>query len=118
MTRVSLLIALLCTLATWAWAQDIRFATFQRLEITDTPVGLATATLDPVGLGQIQACEGRLETAQVRYRFDGGTVSAATGILFEVGDVLPLSGHATASALRFAKTGSTSGMFQVTCWRR
>ena len=90
--------------------------TFERLDVADTAVGFAEATLDPAGLPQIRACQGRVETAQIRYRFDGGAVTATTGILLEIGDVVDIANHADASAVRFVKTGSTTGVVQAMCW--
>jgi len=90
--------------------------TFEKLQIADTAVGFATATLEPPGVSQITTCEARLETAQARYRFDGGAVSATTGMLLEMGDVLEVGNHADARALRLVKTGSTTGVLSVSCW--
>mgnify|MGYP001617057578 CR=1 FL=1 len=93
-----------------------RTVTFEKLQVTDTVIGLAFATLNPPNAPGQAACEARAETAQMRYRFDGGTVGSTTGILFEVGDVLTLDHPADAGALRFVKTGSTTGVVQVQCW--
>lgn len=115
MSRFILIVAGVLS-ASIVWAQAV--VTFERVVIADAAVGLAVATLDPPGEQQIRACEARLETGQVRYVFDAGsTVGSGTGILLEIGDVLPITGHNFAAAMRFAKTGSTTGILFVHCWR-
>ncbi len=91
--------------------------TFEKFQVADTEVGLSAATLHPTGQLPIFQCEGRLETASVRYRYDFGTVGSTTGILLEVGDVLPIESAQDAAGIRFVKTGSTTAVFQVGCWR-
>ena len=94
-----------------------RAVTFERLLITDGPVALSTATTDPVGQAQITACEGRLETAQARAADQRAvTVGATTGRLYEIGDIVTISGHDFAANLRFAKTGSTTAELRIECW--
>lgn len=91
--------------------------TFEKFQVTDTEVGIASATLQPSGQIPVAKCEGRLETASVRYRFDLGTVGSTTGLLLEVGDVLAIDDPVSAANLRMVKTGSTTAVFQVSCWR-
>lgn len=98
-------------------ASQVQVKTYESLTVADSSVGLATATISPDGQGQIAQCYGRLETAQIRYRWDGTAPTAAEGILLEVGDVLTIDGFDVASAIRFIRTGATSGVFKVTCWR-
>ena len=113
MTRVSLLIALLCTLATWAWAQT---RTYERIVITDTAVGLAARTLQPAGYGPMRSCEGRLEEAQVRMLDTRAlAVGSTTGRLLAVGDIVGLPTPSDAASVRFAKTGSTTAVLMVEC---
>ena len=93
-----------------------RTVTYEKLHVTDGPDGLASATLDPPGEAQITRCQGRLETAQIRLLdLRAGTVSATTGRVLEVGDVVDLDTHDSASNVRFAKTGSTTGVLNVEC---
>jgi len=55
-----------------------------------------------------------LETAQVRYTYDGTAPTAAVGHLVEIGDVLIVEGAAALAAFRAFRTGSTSGVFHYT----
>ena len=90
--------------------------TYQRLDVTDGPVAIASATLDPPGQLQIQTCEARLETAQIRMAdLRAVTVSSATGRIVEIGDVLTFATHGDATNARFAKTGSTTGVLMIEC---
>ena len=114
MCRVRTTLVFLILAAVGLLAQ--RAVTFEKLQVADTPVGLAVGTLDVTGVGQVRACQARVETAQIRYRFDGGVVTSTTGMLLEIGDVLDVANHADASALRFAKTGSTTGVVSASCW--
>lgn len=113
--RRLILIGVLLSAPALLWAQ--RILTFERLVVTDGPVQLAASTLEPANRPGITACTGRLEEGQIRYRWDGGTVGATTGMVLEVGDVLNVLTGQDAAALRFAKTGSTTGVLMVTCWR-
>ncbi|HYC54523.1 MAG TPA: hypothetical protein VEL28_06275, partial [Candidatus Binatia bacterium] len=45
--------------------------TYESITVAGTAIGLTDAIIRPPGEPQQTACEGRLETAQVRYRFDG-----------------------------------------------
>ena len=94
-----------------------RTVTFQRLDVTDTAVGLATTTTDPAGRAPITQCQGRVETAQIRLLdLRAVAVSATTGRVLEVGDVIDLDTHDAAENVRFMKTGSTSAVVQIECW--
>ena len=107
---------ILGSLTAGLWAQ--RLFTFERLVVTDGPVSIAAATIGPGSGPGITTCSARLEDAQIRYRWDGtGAVGATTGMLLEAGDSLTIQTAQDAAALRFAKTGSTTGILMVTCWR-
>ena len=95
-----------------------RIFTFERLVVTDGPVSVAAATISPGSGPGVTTCTARLEEAQIRYRWDGtGAVGATTGMILEIGDLLVIETAQDAAALRFAKTGSTTGVLMVTCWR-
>lgn len=59
----------------------------------------------------------RLETAQIRFRVDGGAPTTAVGTLLEIGETLELSGAATIAAFRAIRTGGSSGSLSVTYGR-
>ena len=116
MRRVGVVLFVLALTAASAIAQ--RVATFEKVDVTDTPVGLATATINPPGQLQITTCQGRVETAQIRgLDLRAGTVSATTGRIYDIGDVVDIAGAGAAINLRWAKTGSTSAIVSVECWQ-
>lgn len=99
-------------------ARSSEFSTYESLTVDATTggVGLATATLNPTARPQINGCAGRLETAQVRYRWDGTGPTASEGQLLEVGDTVLIGSHEDARRIRFIRTGATSGVLKVSCW--
>lgn len=84
---------------------------FESITVAATATGIASATYT----GK-QACEFRLETAQVRYRFDGTDPTSAEGVLLEVGDVVSIANVAMARQIKFIRTGATSGVLKGHCW--
>lgn len=98
-------------------AGQIQVKTFEQLTVANTAVGITATVLKPDGQNQISKCNLRLETAQIRYRWDGTAPTAAVGTVLEVGDVLVLEGYDVASSIRFIRTGATSGVLDVSCWK-
>lgn len=94
--------------------------TFQAVTVDNTSGGvpIPTAILTN-SLGEtMQYCEARLETAEIRFRDDGGTVTSSSGTLLEPGDVYKAYSNYTAQMVRFIRTGSTSGQLDVRCYLR
>lgn len=115
--RRILWLLLVVALCVPAMGSDV--VTYESLTVDATSggVGLAAATLNPTARGQINGCSARLETAQVRYRFDGTGPTAAEGMLLEVGDTLLIGSHEDARRIRFIRTGATSGVLKTSCWQ-
>lgn len=57
------------------------------------------------------------ETAQMRYTFDGTTVTSSAGHLLEVGQSITLSNYSQVVKFRAIRTGGTSGVISVTYLR-
>jgi len=55
-----------------------------------------------------------LETAQIRYNYDGTAPTSATGHILNANDVLVLVGGDAIQNFRRIRTGGTSGVLQVT----
>jgi len=55
-----------------------------------------------------------LETAQIRYYYDGTTPTSTTGHILDVGGTLVLRGQNQMSQFKCIRTGSTSGVITVT----
>lgn len=120
MKRRLLLTALLVALAATTAASQMRRATFQALTVSTSAVGLAATTIDPAdGTGQMRQCRGHLETADVRYRFDGVAPTATVGVLLRADEVITLADAVVAKQIRFIR--DTAAMADATlsihCWR-
>lgn len=117
MRRVFSLILALAWFASATYVVAQQFATFEQLTVGATAVGISATTINPSGQGQMEQCTARLETAQVRFRWDGTAPTSSVGTLLEVGDVLPPFSTATAIQLKLIRTGGSSGVLDVHCWR-
>ena len=116
MRRFSVALGLIALSAGVGLAQQTR--TFQRVDVTDGPVAIADGTLQPVGQSPVTRCTARLETAQIRFADSRAvTVSATTGRVLEIGDVIDLESPSDVAFVRFAKTGSTTGVLMLECGR-
>lgn len=96
---------------------QVTVTTYESVTVATTAVGLATATTNPTGDLEITRCRGRLETAQVRQRWDGTNPTSTEGELVDIGDVVTIEGNDVARRVRWIRTGSTSGVMKVHCWR-
>lgn len=114
--RIAVVVALLGLAPTRLRGSDV--VTYESITVAATAIGITAAILNPVG-GQTQqsACSLRLETAQIRFRFDGPDPTAAEGTTLEIGEVLDISNNADARRIRFIRTGATSGTLKANCWR-
>jgi hypothetical protein len=92
-----------------------RAVDFERLAVGSTVVTLTATKLDPINGGQVIGAFMTAETAQLRYRFDGGTVNAATnGHLLNSGDSFTIWGSDNLSQFKTIRSTGTSGVLQVT----
>lgn len=82
---------------------------YEEVTVAAASIGLTAGTYLDATRADLQ-----LETAQVRYRIDGGAPSAAVGFLLEVGQALQLTGAADIAAFRAFRTGGTSGRLNAT----
>lgn len=115
MRRLLLTLLLCCTAAMIGHAQDPYYG-YEQITVANTAIGF-TATKIQAGGGHPQATRAlcRLETAEIRYRTDGGTPTSSVGILLEPGDVLDIAGDPAQIAQFLAiRTGSTSGSLSCT----
>ena len=86
---------------------------FESITVAGTAIGPTAATISPTGAPGAVRATLTLETAQVRYRYDGTAPTATEGHLLEVGDVLTLEGHVNISRLLAIRTGGTSGVIKA-----
>ena len=90
-------------------------ATGEVMTIADTAVGFTASTLaDSSGL-QVRVCRGRLETAQIRFYYNGTTPTALDGTMLEVGDWLVIPRHENLKQFKAIRTGAVSGVIRWQC---
>lgn len=113
--RLAGFVVLCALLAGPAHAQQ---STFENLTVDNTSggVALAASTHTPASAPQQTYCVGKLETAQIRLRDDGTAPSTTVGTLVDIGDIVELNGNVFLRAVRFIRTGSTSGAIQFQCY--
>lgn len=87
-------------------------------------IGLTSATYNPTvtdkpsEFSRAELAVMSCQTAQIRYRVDGGTVTSANGMIVNPGDMLMVYGFANISAFRGIRTGGTSGVCDITYYRQ
>lgn len=112
---VGAIVAALLLSAGAAFAQYSR-SIFESVTVAGTAVGLSAATYTPVsGSNNVVVCTMRLETAQIRFRYDGTNPTSSEGMVMEVGDVFTLRGYSLIAQFKAIRTGSTSGVLKVSC---
>ncbi len=82
-----------------------KFSAFESLTVAGTSVGLTSATFANRNRALLT-----VETAQLRFRFDGAATAptASVGHILEVGDILELDAEWQLDNIRFIRTGGTS----------
>jgi hypothetical protein len=111
--RLILIVLLLLAMTVPTTASDN--VTYQSITVADTAIGISASVLNN-GRGQAKACVARLETAQIRYRWDGVDPTSGEGLILEVGETLAIDDPRDARRIRFIRTGSSSGVLKVSCW--
>lgn len=112
MSRAALVLALVAALL--APASAVQYITFEQVTVAASAIGLTAAKITPPGLLQATSATCRLETAEIRYRLDGGTPTPTVGTLLEPGDALTLSGHDVLVAFLAIRTTGASGLLSCT----
>jgi len=83
---------------------------------TSGGVGLSATTITVAGR-QMQFCSGVLETAPIRFYYDGTAPTSSDGQPLSVGQALTLTGFTSISRFRGIRQSSTSGVIRFTCSR-
>ncbi|MBA3578937.1 MAG: hypothetical protein H0W42_03030 [Gemmatimonadaceae bacterium] len=91
---------------------------FTQLTVGATAVRIPVATLRPrqPGQPQVSACHLQLDTADIRYRWDGTDPTSAVGTLMTAGSHVTFTYLPQLLDLRFISTGGTSGVLNIHCW--
>lgn len=111
-----LLLTLALCLAWPVHAADVR--TYAQVTIDNTSGGVALpGTLTrPSGLPAANHCLIRLETAEIRYRVDGGAPTTTVGTPLEPLEIIQLDSGAEILAFLGIRTGASSGTLNAACW--
>ena len=111
LVTIALVLALTVPLA----AQQYSYLAFEQITVAGTAIGFTAATIN-IGAGHMQAetaiC--RLETAQIRFAYDGTTPTTTVGTLWEVGEERQFNGHQILRNFRAIRTGGSSGQLDCT----
>ena len=107
------LLALLGVVVLSATPGSVSYVAFEQITVAGTAIGFTATRITPPGFNQATRADCRLETAQVRYTYDGTTPTSAVGTLLEVGDTIRVDGHDLLVLFRAIRTGGTSG--QLDC---
>lgn len=91
--------------------------TYEQVTVAGTSIGITSTITNPLGSPQQDTCNLRLETAQIRYRMDGIAPTSSVGMPLDVGDVLEIKTNEDAQRFRAIRTGATSGLLNVECYR-
>lgn len=88
-----------------------KFSAFESLTVAGSSVGLTAGTFANRSLALLT-----VETAQIRFRFDGATTAptASVGHILEPGDTLELDSEFQLDNIRFIRTGGTSATLRCT----
>lgn len=91
---------------------------YESITVADTAIGCTAATIKPGGTGNSSREATKavitVETAQIRYRYDGTDPTSIEGHILNNNDALVLIGYDAISKFRTIRTGVTSGVIKVT----
>lgn len=87
---------------------------YEAITVAAVAIGFTASTRSPSNDPAAVRAVCTLETAQIRYRYDGTDPTAAEGHLLNPGDVLVLEGAESLSRFRAIRTGASSGTLRVT----
>ena len=88
---------------------------YEAITVADVVIGLTAATYTQTGYA-VQAFI-TLESAQIRWRIDGGDPTASVGHLLEIGQNLMLGSPDAVKNFKAIRTGSASSAIKVTYMR-
>ena len=84
----------------------------ESITVSNTAIGFTPATINNgTGVKPLVAVF-VVETAQIRFKVDGGDPTTTVGILAEIGDEVTIIGEHDVQAFRAIRTGSTDAIIQ------
>lgn len=86
--------------------------TQESITVANTAIGFTAATINR-GDGNTPArAVFVVETAQIRFRVDGGDPTTTVGLLLDIGDEVTITGEHDIEKFKAIRTGGTSGVIQ------
>lgn len=111
MKRIAAVLTLCLVVTAPAWAA---FYSFEQLTVAATAVPFTATKITPANLTPMTIAQCRLETAQIRYSYDGTTPTSSVGILWEVGEYITFTQREDILNFKAIRTTSTSGQLDCT----
>lgn len=109
-------VAVMCGLVI-AWGAllgaQAAYLAFEQVVVANTAIGFTSSKISPLGV-QPTSASCRLETAEIRFTYDGTTPTTTVGTLLEVGDTLTVVGHDSLVRFLAIRTGANSGQLDCT----
>lgn len=90
---------------------------YEVVTFAGTSIGFAAAGVVLTTTPPMTSCQGVLETAQIRIRYDGTAPTSTEGEPVEVGSVITIGGFDKMQLFRGIRTTGTSGVIRWHCQR-
>lgn len=87
----------------------------ETMTVTGSVVQFAGATVAAIDESPNSVCSGVLETAQVRFTYDGTTPTSTVGTPLEIQQAVVIEGLGNITNFKAIRTGGTSGVIYWTC---
>jgi len=87
---------------------------YESVTVSTAAIGFTLATMNPGGAPSADRAVITLETAQIRFRYDGTDPTASEGHLLDTGNRLVLEGAENLNKFRAIRTSGTDGVLKVT----
>ena len=94
--------------------QELTAFAYEDVTVATVSIGFTEATYSPATFGKAHRAYCTVETAQIRFTYNGTAPTTTLGHIAEVGDVIDISGTDNVAAFRAIRTGATSGTLRVT----
>jgi hypothetical protein len=87
---------------------------YENITVADTAIGFTASKLSPASGAKPKIIYCTLETAQIRFRYDGTDPTASEGHLMNVGGVLEIDDLTDMLNFKAIRTGGTSATLRCT----
>jgi len=87
---------------------------YESVTVADSAIGLTVTTFDPGDAPCAERALVSVETAQIRYQYDGTDPTSSVGHVAEPGDLIELDGNQNIRNFAAIRTGAVSATLRVT----